>query len=656
MAVLPSIDEVVRDPEFQGLPLGERRKVMIQVDPDFAGLHPREQNQVLVGLKTKPFWQGGGKPARDPFSYSPAEVDVMRQKFIRDDATGGDDMLVEAEPFPDSRDPFSYAPSEVDAMRMKFINDEMSLSGDVSRHGSERDVMGIGGTAPMRENTRTAAIQAGKKLARPVLKTAGAVAGTVAAGGNPAGTVAGYAIGDEVANLVTGEDPASVPTAPAEGVTDFVTRVLPESLDRNIVGMGKAPAMLAAEVSRRTNGGQDPLIAMAGTAADAIMGMGTKAGRVLGFEGLDAMGEELATDPVGAASMLVPAAAVGLKGMKVAGLAAGEMGAGVLGTTTGTGGAAIKQAAKGNPVFRETMSAAAKNPEAVGAEIVDRAKSAVQTLRDERGAAYRARLAEIAKDTSQVDVWPVLKEWDRVRARFGIKTDADGNLDLSRSTLGRKEIADVQEISDMLTGWGREPGDLTPAGMDLLKRKLDNLYAESKDSRAIVAGLRSTVKKTIVDAVPEYSAMVKGYEEATTLISELERSLALGKKPEMDATLRRLTQTMKDNQQFKRDLLSTLEGKSGEELADMIAGYVMSPWSPQGGFGKAASLGAVGGVAAHAVTPSYLGMLALSSPRVVGESLSRLGASVRTVGNVWRGLPKIRRAVLFGGVPRMEGR
>lgn len=70
MAVLPSIDEVVRDPEFQGLPLGERRKVMIQVDPDFAGLHPREQNQVLVGLKTKPFWQAAGTRALGDVRYN----------------------------------------------------------------------------------------------------------------------------------------------------------------------------------------------------------------------------------------------------------------------------------------------------------------------------------------------------------------------------------------------------------------------------------------------------------------------------------------------------------------------------------------------------------------------------------------------------------
>ncbi|AJE03441.1 hypothetical protein [Geobacter pickeringii] len=582
---------------------------------------------------------GAEESAAEAMYNAPGELSVDNLKAIIEEKRG----------------PLQLDPAEVDAMQMKFINDEMSLSDDSSRYGTARDVMGISGTAPMRDHTATAAIEAGKRLVRPVFKTAGAVAGAAVTGG-PAGAVAGYAMGDEVANLITGEAPASVPTAPAEDVADFATRVLPESVDKNLVGMGKAPAMLATEVVKRTAGGQNPLEAVAGTARDAMTGMGDKVGRVMGFHGIDAMGEELTADPAFAASVLVPGAVAGAKGLKVVGRTAGEIGAGLLGTTTGTGGAAIRQAAKGNPVFRQTMRAAANAPEAVGAEIVDRAKSALQKLRDDRGTAYRAKLAEIAGDMSRLDLSPVMREWERVQSRFGVRKDAAGNLDLSRSTLGRKELSDVQEISDLLNGWGRESGDLTPAGLDLLKRKLDNLYTESKDSRAIVAGLRSTVKKTIVDAVPEYSNMVKGYEEATGLINELERSLALGKKPAMDTTLRRLTQTMKDNQQFKWDLLTRLEGKSGEELADMIAGYTLAPWAPQGGFGKATTLGAAGGVATHVLTPPYLAMLALSSPRVVGESLSRLGATSRVVGEVWRKLPKIRRAVLSGSAPNMVNR
>lgn len=47
MADTPTVDQVWSDPDFQGLPIEEKRKVLSSVDPDFAGLKKVEQDQVL---------------------------------------------------------------------------------------------------------------------------------------------------------------------------------------------------------------------------------------------------------------------------------------------------------------------------------------------------------------------------------------------------------------------------------------------------------------------------------------------------------------------------------------------------------------------------------------------------------------------------------
>lgn len=317
--------------------------------------------------------------------------------------------------------------------------------------------------------------------------------------------------------------------------------------------------------------------------------------------------------------------------------AIGDYGAGLLGTTTGTGKEYIKQALKGGQAFKQAMRA----PE--GEKVVSAAKNALNVLKEERGAAYRSQLEDVAKNIDELDITPIKGQWEQIKGKFGIRT-VDGAIDLSRSTLSRKEQGDINEIADMLEGWGQEPGDLTPMGLDLLKRKLDNLYTESKDSRAIVANLRSMVKNTIVKSVPEYAEMTKGYEDATKTINELDRTLSLGKKPMLDTTLRKLQQSMRDNFQFRKELLDTLEAKSGEELADMIAGYSMSSFAPQGGFGKL-TLGAGGVGLTQSFAPGYLALMASSSPRAVGETLHALGVTGKQFTKLTAKINKMRPLV-----------
>lgn len=81
----PTVDEVVRDPEFQNLPFQERHKVLLSVDPDYAGLKPGEQSKVLNGLKQQSFWQGGQKQAQATTTQSEIRQGPSRAAYAISD-------------------------------------------------------------------------------------------------------------------------------------------------------------------------------------------------------------------------------------------------------------------------------------------------------------------------------------------------------------------------------------------------------------------------------------------------------------------------------------------------------------------------------------------------------------------------------------------
>jgi len=470
----------------------------------------------------------------------------------------------------------------------------------------------------------------------------------------------------------------SDPIAPASGLNaDWLTRVAPRSVTSFI------PKVVGG-VYDAIKGQTDPLIEgladttnpnaaaemrqkMETNALNAVKGLGAATTSGLGF----GMGEDgnvnwsmdnakraWLSDPAMAAAGVIPMAhpAMDLAKPAIKGTvkAVADTGAGILGTTTGTGTNFIKQAVKagyeGSADFVKHMRGEGEG----GAEIVQSAKDALGQIATARGDEYRVKLKDIAdnNNTADLNLAPIRSAWEVAKTKFGIKTedvlDSNGvptgetRLNLDRSTLGRKEMPDVQEVSDMLEGWGTKAGDTTPLGLDLLKRKLDNLYTESKDSRVIVSGLRDIVKKTIVEAVPEYADMTKGYETATGMINEMDRTLSLGRKPMIDTTMRKLTQAMRDNFQFRHELVTTLSDMTGEDLPSMIAGYNMSSWQPQGGFGRLTSLGAIGGAAAHVLTPAYLAGLVAASPRLVGESMRAIGITGRAARVVIDAIPEIR--------------
>jgi hypothetical protein len=210
--------------------------------------------------------------------------------------------------------------------------------------------------------------------------------------------------------------------------------------------------------------------------------------------------------------------------------------------------------------------------------------------------------------------------------KYGVRPGEKGALDFSRSTVDKSAQKDIKEIVTMVRGWGSKPNDNTPIMLDTLKRRLDDFYSDSNNARAFVADLRNTVKKTITDKVPQYADMTKKYGEATSLIKSIDKSLMLGKDKTADQVLRRLSSSMRDNFEMRRELVQVLGTKGGKDLSGMIAGYNMSPAMPKG---LIAPLTAGGVGLASYINPSFAPLLATASPRVVGEFLNVFGKGLK---------------------------
>lgn len=354
---------------------------------------------------------------------------------------------------------------------------------------------------------------------------------------------------------------------------------------------------------------------------------------------------------VQAGNMIDPMAATGRAASKGVS-AAGEGSAQIIGALTGEGPQIIKQATKGTGMTSDSSPFVAGMRGAIGEEsLVTSMTEAMRTIRDNRSTRYRSQLAELGKDTTEIPMEPIKNRLTNLmgRDRYNILVDDKGKLDFSRSSIQKSERAKVREIVDDIASWGTREGDNTAMGLDILKKKLDNFYSENANTRAFVASLRDEVKNTIVKEVPEYARMTADYEKTTRLIRDLEQSLALGKKANMDTTLKKLTSAVKDDFDFRHNLLKELEDISGRSLSEEIAGLSMQGIVPKRLTGRVAAGGAVGIAGTGAASPWLLSIAALTSPRVMGEFLNSFGFGKRQVN---KAIGVLKRTGAFDQAPR----
>lgn len=378
----------------------------------------------------------------------------------------------------------------------------------------------------------------------------------------------------------------------------------------------------------------------AGFALDvgSLLSAGGSAARTVGIgktaNVLEKAGE--ISNPINIAAKTAGKAASGIK------KGTGTLAAEGLGFTTGVGPEVIREAFR-NPSPELT---AAMRGQSSKLDLVETARSGLNKLRDQRGAEYRTRLTNLGEKKQSLDISPLLKSLDDNLKKFNI-VNKEGNYDFSRSTISEPaEISRIQGVIETLKDWGSQPGDRTPIGLDLLKRRLDDFYSTSAQSKALVSAVRNDVRDLLVKNVPEYDEMTKGYAQATHFIEDIESALSLSGSSAKESAINKLTQGLQQNKEFRASVIRSLEEATGAKVTGQIAGSALSTWLPRGLvgrlFGGTAGIGAVFSpnfvIALASILPTF-------SPRIVGEIVRSFGIAAGKVDDVTNAIMRIRSKV-----------
>uniref|UniRef100_A0A6M3KZ72 Uncharacterized protein n=1 Tax=viral metagenome TaxID=1070528 RepID=A0A6M3KZ72_9ZZZZ len=312
----------------------------------------------------------------------------------------------------------------------------------------------------------------------------------------------------------------------------------------------------------------------------------------------------------------------------------GKVGSELIGKLTGTGGQSLKESYKRSPNYLGSL-----RNEITGEEVVDMAKSALTSLKDQRAAAYQDSLRKISgtglaipgqSQSLTINPDPIARKLVDLanQYRIGLRINQQGKyiIDTSQAAMGKAGRNDIEGIIKEVGEWN----DFSPLGLDALKRRVADFYSDSSAARQFTTSIGKTIKQTIIDDVPEYAKMTKGYEQASRLINDIGQDLMMKKEGIMgrvtaDKTLRRLISSMKENFELRNDLVQILGNKGGEDLSGAISGYAMKTWMPRGMAGVAGLGFGANVLLAKVVNPAFWPLVALSSPRVAGEFISTLG-------------------------------
>ena len=378
------------------------------------------------------------------------------------------------------------------------------------------------------------------------------------------------------------------------------------------------PVGIAADIASVLSGGELALGRVPGIVGDAAKVAGT-VGR--------------AVDPLSAAGKIVKAG--------------GNLAAEGLGITTGAGGEAIKTAARAGAqggeagkACREAMSGA----EPADA-IVNDAKVAVSNLRKERGDLYRQDMAKIGADSTVLT-------FDDIDTAVGNAVKTFKGKSISPSV----EAVQTQ-IRDVVEEWkGLDAKDFhTAEGLDALKQRIGDIRDNTQfgtPQRLAADKVYNAIKGTIVKQAPDYAKVMKGYEQASAQIKEIERTLSVNPKASVDTALRKIMSALRDNVNTnygkRRELVAFLARSGATHLLEKIAGRSLSAVAPRGlarTLAGGEGVGAAAALAAHnpAVAATLVGGLAASSPALVGGAaygagavsrlpLRRLGQGSRLIG------------------------
>jgi hypothetical protein len=313
---------------------------------------------------------------------------------------------------------------------------------------------------------------------------------------------------------------------------------------------------------------------------------------------------------------------------------AGAAPAAVLGATTGVGAEPIREAfragragGKKGETFRANMRGNAQPT-----EIVDTAKQALATLRQQASESYQRNMAGVSKDATVLDLSDAINALD----------DSFNKFAAYKGQIKNKSVADaLKQVQAKIDQWkSLDPAEFhTPEGLDQLKQSIGetlmNVDPTNRTAYAAVKQVYDSVKSSIAKQAPDYANAMKEYSQSADLLHEMERALSLGNKASADTSLRKLTSLMRNNVNTnygeRLRLGRVLDEAAGGELMPAIAGQTMETLMPRGIQSATQPLAVVQGASTGNI-PLAAGVAAASSPRLVGEAAHLMGRAAGATG------------------------
>lgn len=258
--------------------------------------------------------------------------------------------------------------------------------------------------------------------------------------------------------------------------------------------------------------------------------------------------------------------------------------------------------------------------------IVTNLGEATTKYRNQAAAEYTQRLDKIAN--TQVQGWPTkssafMADIDYTLTnelkKFGVKQEANGAWNFNHLT--GADPNDIKELISTVYNWGTrgDVRDMTPAGLDVLKKKLGEFADKGGAMSALGSRMYERAKLGLNDIIPGYSQMTSEYNKAQELLRQFKSEFSVSPSGGSNqGTISRKIQTLfKQNTDYKELLMNKIP--NGSDILDQIAGLHLKSVMPKGMLKIL-----LGGYGLHGMTA------VLSSPRLVGEGARIAGRAAQS--------------------------
>jgi hypothetical protein len=410
-------------------------------------------------------------------------------------------------------------------------------------------------------------------------------------------------------------------------------------------------------------------------ASMVLTGGGTAAAKVPGFVGK--VGEIAAT----AGRVIDPLKPIGEVAKFVGKNVVEPAVSGTIGFTTGQGAEPVRIAAKsgleGETAFIDNLRG--KVPVE---NIVDLAQSAL----DQK---HAAKIAEYKQDMAKLNLGgPKMLDYAPIDQALA---DAEANIAKYKGAVKDEEaIKTLDAIKGKVAEWKAQPPEVvntpqgtylnfahyTAEGFDALKQAIGDILVKTEPKtreNLISSNIYNEIKNQIIKQDPRYGEIMENYATKSNEIKNIQKTFST--EGNTDTAIRKLQSVMRNNANtnygYRGQLIKEL-AQYEPSLPAAIAGQSMSTVMPRGldKFVLKNTLGQLAVPAAGAAAGAHLGavgalqalpLLALSSPRLMGETAYKAGQAGRylqqtPVGPLSRGAliaPTTRGAADENGIPTL---